>query len=138
MRNFLFLALLGCFGTAHAASTESCGIQATKLLAAGDLTAAARLFKAPTSESNLKEILDRLGDVTDVRPVAKRRFYGLHHQISVSLDIENIPYPVDFVDAESSKLGPVQFDFATPQLLQGQPCLIMAIRVNFEPSGERR
>lgn len=133
MKKLMFTALLGCFTAANAAPTDTCGMQAAKLIASGDLVAAARLFADPPAmEASLRETRERVGELRELRRAAKPRFVGQHQQYAPAVKVDGIVYLQDWIDAESSKVGPVQLEFVATQ---AQPCSIVTIKVNYMSPG---
>ncbi len=125
----LVLTILGCGGAQ--AADSACGVQVVNLLASGKINALSALFREP---SQLIEPLDQLakhlGAVSGVRAVDAPRF-AKHGRLSVPNPTVNHAhaYQGHWINAESERLGPIQFHVAQ---LNGEACFVAAIHLDIE------
>lgn len=121
----LFLLL-----TTSAHASDSCGMRAVKLFAAGDLQPLTALF------ANGKEVLDRLkvladraGAIKDLEVVSHPRF-PRHGRLTAqpTATPASFDYAGQWVNATSDKLGPVQFHVAADKK---EGCTLLALHLDY-------
>lgn len=132
MRKLLMLSVLGACGLAHAAH-ETCGMQATRLLQAGDVAGLARMFNEPdAAQASIATLRQKLGDISQAEAASKPRFAGRHLQLKAGALPRELTYRADWINAESTLLGPIQLEYIA---LQDQPCRLRAVLVDHRSAG---
>jgi hypothetical protein len=113
-------------------AAESCGLRSAKLVAAGDAKKIASMFpKDLLVEGPMASLIQYVGNVSKLEEVAKWRF-GQSSQMSVAHPMmkqvgNTVAYTGSFINAESDKLGPIQFHIASKP---GNDCTVLAVQVH--------
>lgn len=117
-------------------AADSCEIQVVKLLAAGNAAKLAEMFSAKTElEPKLKQMIAQLGALSEIQQTDKARFTH-HSRVSIGKSAEK--YSGAWVNAQSQKLGAVQFHlempFSSALPSSGQSssaCQLLALNLDF-------
>lgn len=121
---FLTLVLIATLPLA-AVATESCGEKAAHLLLEKQIEPLSAMFTdQPNLQPALKEMIEKVGALSDVQEVSGPRFKQ-HRRMAVGRASGD--YLGYWINAKSEKLGAVQFHVAQ---LPGSACTVLAIQLD--------